>query len=85
MQINNIPGALEMGVKLQMLKDATKREAIALLRNEKGLTTLEYAVLFVLVVGATVGVWRTVGDKLVEELMESRDAFDTGVDVTPSN
>jgi Flp pilus assembly pilin Flp len=84
MQINNIPGALEMGVKFQMLKDATKREAIALLRNEKGLTTLEYAVLFVLVVGATVGVWRTVGNKLVEELMESRDAFDTGMTVTPS-
>lgn len=77
--INDIPGVLAASVKLASFKDRAKAEIGALVRNEKGLSTMEYAVLFVIVVAATVGLWRAVGDHLVSELSDAAGDFESNV------
>ena len=46
-----------------------------LARDQKGLSTVEYTVLLVLIVACSVGLWQSFGDDLVLKLGESNTAF----------
>ncbi len=45
--------------------------------DEEGLTTVEYALLLVLLVMAAIGVWSTFGTKIQSSVSSSTSAFDT--------
>ncbi len=45
------------------------------LRDEEGLTTVEYALLMALLVVAAIGVWTTFGGKVKESVSKSSNAF----------
>jgi len=47
------------------------------LRDEEGLTTVEYALLLALLVVAAIGVWTTFGGKVKTSVASSSNAFDT--------
>lgn len=44
-------------------------------RDQRGLSTVEYTVLLVLIVAVTVGLWNDFGGTLVERLTTARDEF----------
>ncbi len=46
-------------------------------RDARGLSTVEYTILLVLVVGGTVKLWTDFGDDLVKKLKTSTDKFET--------
>ena len=45
--------------------------------DEEGLTTVEYALLLVLLVMAAIGVWSAFGTKIQSSVSSSTSAFDT--------
>ncbi len=53
-----------------------------LARDEKGLSTVEYTVLLVLIVACSVGLWNSFGTDLKAKLTDSNTQFGT-VQVTP--
>lgn len=48
---------------------------LSFLRDEEGLTTVEYALLMALLVVAAIGVWTTFGGKVKESVSASTNAF----------
>lgn len=48
-------------------------------RDERGLSTVEYTVLLVLIVAATVGLWNKLGEKVEGKISKSTTTFDTKV------
>ncbi len=54
-----------------------------LARDQKGLSTVEYTVLLVLIVACSVGLWQSLGEDLVEKLGASNVEFGK-VKVVPS-
>ncbi len=55
----------------------------SLLRDQRGLSTVEYTVLLVLIVACTVGLWHEFGGSVKAKLTESKTTFDTNVQVDP--
>jgi Flp pilus assembly pilin Flp len=55
----------------------------SLLRDQRGLSTVEYTVLLVLIVACAVGAWTTFGGNLVKKIGDSNTEFDR-VTVTSS-
>lgn len=54
----------------------------SLLRDQRGLSTVEYTVLLVLIVACTVGLWQTFGESIITKLEGSQAEFDR-VEVKP--
>ncbi|MCG8556639.1 MAG: Flp family type IVb pilin [Proteobacteria bacterium] len=46
-----------------------------LFNDSRGMSTLEYGILFVLIVASTVGLWQTAGTHLVKQLKDSNKEF----------
>jgi Flp pilus assembly pilin Flp len=53
----------------------------SLVRDQRGLSTVEYTVLLVLIVACTVGLWNKFGGSVKAKLKESNTAFDSNVQV----
>ena len=51
----------------------------SILRDERGLSTVEYVVLLVLICAACVGLWSTFGSTLTEKLGGASDEFESNV------
>ena len=54
----------------------------SLVRDQRGLSTVEYTVLLVLIVACTVKLWNEFGQSVVSKLQDSQTQFDT-VQVKP--
>lgn len=52
-----------------------------LARDQKGLSTVEYTVLLVLIVAVSVGLWNSLGGQLADTLSESTEQIKTKTDV----
>jgi Flp pilus assembly pilin Flp len=48
----------------------------SLARDQRGLSTVEYTVLLVLIVACTVGLWQKFGQSVVAKLQGSQTEFD---------
>ncbi len=46
-------------------------------RDERGLSTMEYAVLFVIIVVGAVGLWSALGDDLATQVEQGTGTFTT--------
>lgn len=46
-------------------------------RDERGLSTMEYAVLFVIIIVGALSVWGTLGGKLASKIKSGTDKFET--------
>jgi Flp pilus assembly pilin Flp len=46
-----------------------------LMKDERGLSTMEYAVLFVIIVVGAVAAWGTLGDDLLTNIEDGTDTF----------
>lgn len=51
----------------------------SLLRDQRGLSTVEYTVLLVLIVACAVGLWSRFGDNVADLLEDSNQAFEDNV------
>jgi Flp pilus assembly pilin Flp len=58
---------------------AIRNNAAALARDERGLSTVEYVVLLVLIVAMAVAAWNTFGSRVNTKLGAASDSFDTSV------
>jgi Flp pilus assembly pilin Flp len=56
-------------------------EKRSLLRDERGLSTVEYTVLLVLIVAIAVGLWQSFGETISGKLSESDTLLDTTLEV----
>lgn len=45
-------------------------------RDQRGLSTVEYVLLFVLIIGATVGVWKSLSTSVTGKLTDTTAKFD---------
>lgn len=64
-------------MKLQ-LTPRTPRSApstASLLRDERGLSTVEYIILMVIIVVGCVGIWNSIGSKVVTDLTKAEQAI----------
>lgn len=50
-------------------------------RDQKGLSTVEYTVLLVLVVACTVGLWKRFGDKVEGKISGATATFDSNTKI----
>lgn len=62
----------------QTLKPASGRPSI--LNDERGLSTVEYVVLLVLICAGCVGLWASFGQDVYTKLQGASDEFSTTVD-----
>jgi Flp pilus assembly pilin Flp len=51
----------------------------SLRRDQRGLSTVEYVLLFVLIIGATVTVWGELSESVLSKLTDTTTSFDTQV------
>jgi Flp pilus assembly pilin Flp len=65
---------MEESMKLQTNHGPTRP---ALARDTRGLTTVEYIIILVVVAVAGIGTWTTLGEKLVQQTTEATDALPT--------
>ncbi len=56
--------------------------ALDVLRDERGLSTVEYVILLALIAVAAIGVWTTFGQQVHDAVENSNDAFDDVVDAS---
>jgi Flp pilus assembly pilin Flp len=56
-----------------------------LLRDERGLSTVEYVIILVLIAAAAIGSWVTLGGKLKEKLTDSNKEMDKVQIETPAD
>jgi Flp pilus assembly pilin Flp len=52
---------------------------LSIFRDERGLSTVEYVVLLVLICAACVGLWAAFGDVLTDKLGGATNEFDSNV------
>ena len=57
--------------------------ARSLWRDQRGLSTVEYTVLLVLIVAVSVGLWNKLGAKVHDKLSKSNDAIADGLELDP--
>lgn len=48
-----------------------------LYRDQRGLSTMEYAVLFVIIVVGAIGLWSTLGDDLAQNIESGTETFNS--------
>jgi Flp pilus assembly pilin Flp len=51
----------------------------ALLQDERGLSTVEYVIILVLIAAAAISLWSSFGDTLTRKIDETNDVFDSEV------
>lgn len=51
----------------------------SLARDQKGLSTVEYTVLLVLIVATAVGMWNTFGNNMLDKLTKSNTELETNL------
>jgi Flp pilus assembly pilin Flp len=57
-----------------------KKTLMQLVRDQRGLSTMEYAVLFVIIVVGAVGLWSTLGDDLADQVDRGTQTFNDTVE-----
>lgn len=57
-----------------------KKMLMQLVKDQRGLSTMEYAVLFVIIVVGAVGLWSQLGDDLADQVERGTETFTTTVD-----
>jgi Flp pilus assembly pilin Flp len=54
-----------------------------LVRDRRGLSTMEYSVLFVVIVVAAVVLWKTLGEKIANKVAEGTQQYNDNLNTTP--
>lgn len=57
--------------------DSSERieQKLGLLQDERGLSTVEYIILMVIIVVGCVGIWNSIGEKVVADLTSADEAI----------
>jgi Flp pilus assembly pilin Flp len=60
----------------------TRAHALAVLRDERGLSTVEYVILLALIAVVAIGVWTDFGQQVHDAIENSSDKFEDVVDAS---
>jgi Flp pilus assembly pilin Flp len=55
----------------------------ALARDQRGLSTVEYAIILCVIIAVAVGTWQTFGARIHESLVDSSTKIDTALTPAP--
>jgi len=60
-------------------KARARLQGSTLVRDEAGLSTVEYVIILVLIAAIAIGTWQTFGTRVKDGLTKASDNFDTNV------